>query len=174
MSEPHPTIPEDCITTNREFDIPYEHYIEFDYTTFPDADTFAALRDRHKLTSTDTVVYNPDEGFPKKYFHWYNDDILLTTDCNPLTGEFMRISGEIEYRERGYASRITIRGKTDSAISLYTDIIEAVEHIKGGEVHESSITPDGERIQLEERFPDRLQQFYDNEMEALSKNLDNQ
>ena len=50
MAKSYPTVPVGGISTSKEFDIPYEHCIEFDYTTFPDADPFAAICDRHELT----------------------------------------------------------------------------------------------------------------------------
>ena len=172
MAQSHPTLPADHPSIGRPIDIPYEHRVNFDLTTFPSPDAFASLCERHNLTKTDTVVDVTCDGFRSKYYHWYNDDVLLTTCCHPLTGERMPASGRLEYRDPGYASFLMLKGTTDAVVDLYADIVETADHIKGGDVTEDRIAPNGTPIQCEERFPDQLQQFYDNEMQASAQASD--
>ena len=172
MAQSHLSLPADHPSIGRPFDIPYEHSVELDLTTFPGSDTFADLCERHELTKTDTFVDVTCDGFWSKYYHWYNDDVLLTTCCHPLTGERMDLSGRLEFRDPGYASYVMLKGTTDAVIDLYADIVEFVDHIKGGDVTEDRITPDGTHVRCEDRFPDRLQRFYDAEMQALSQGTD--
>lgn len=168
MAESYPTLPAELPSVGGSFDIPYEHSVEFDFTTFESADAFSTLCEQQQLTESTTNINETVDGFRRKYYQWYNDDVLMATCCNPLTGEMMPSSGQLEYRHPGYASRIMLQGTTDAVVALYEDIVTSATHIKGGEVTEDRIMPDGTHIRCDDRFADRLQQFVDPDLQDFS------
>lgn len=163
MSQTSLTLPAESPAVGREYSIPFEWNVEFDLTTFPDPETFTDLCNRHELIDSHTVDEITRDGFQSRYWHWYNDKVLMITSANPLTGKMMHSSGELVDKELGYASFINLMGTSDAVIDLYEDIVANAAHIKGGEVHEQRIAADGTRITCEDRYPEKLQQFWDNE-----------
>lgn len=165
MSETYLTPPSGSPAVGREYSIPYERAVEFDLTTFPDPETFTDLCSRHELTKTYTVDEVTRGGSHSRFWHWYNDQVLMITCANPITGDKMHPSGRFELREPGYASRVMLKGISDAVIDLYGDIVADAAHIKGGQVNEGRIGEDGTRFECEDRYPDQFQQFWDNEFD---------
>lgn len=163
MSQTYLTLPSESPSVGREYSIPYERNVDFDLTTFPDAETFADLCDRHELTDTYTLDEITRDGIHTRDWHWYNDKVLMITCVNPITGDKMHSSGEFVLEEPGYASYVMLKGSSDAVIDLYEDIVANAAHIKGGEVHEDCIGADGARLECEDRYPEKLQQFRDTE-----------
>lgn len=163
MSQTHLTIPSESPVVSRQYSIPFERNVEFDLTTFPDSETFTDLCNRHELTETHTVDDITHENIQARYWHWYNDKVLMITCVNPVTGERTHPSGEVVFEDPGYASYIMLKGVSNAVINLYEDIVANAAHIKGGEVHEARIAADGARHDCEDRYPEKLQQFWDAE-----------
>lgn len=163
MSQTYPTLPSESPVVGREYSIPFERNVDFDLTTFPDPETFTGLCNRHELTETYTVDEVTRDGIHSRYWHWYNDKVLMITCVNPITGDKMLSSGEFILEEPGYASYIMLKGLSDAVIDLYEDIVANAVHIKGGEVHEARIVADDTRLNCEDRYPEKLQQFRDAE-----------
>jgi len=168
MTQSHYSLPKEYFPTGCSVDVPVEHSVDCDLTTFPSSDAFAALCDRHRLTETDTTTSQACNSSDSEYYHWYNDNTLLTTCCHPVTGRMYR-SGSLEFRDPGYASHLMLNGTTDTVVPLYKDLVETATHIKGGDVVEHRLTADGTYTQCDDRFPDRLQQFIQNERQAFSQ-----
>lgn len=89
----------------------------FDLTDFGSADTFSLCMNIHSLE------YEPHS----KPFTWRNEHVKMVTCCNPLTGSHKN-GGDYS---KGYASYIHIQGNEDAVVSLYDDIVELAEYIKG-------------------------------------------
>lgn len=163
MSQTHRTLPAESPVVGRQYSIPCERNVDFDLTTFPDPETFTGLCTRHELTDTYTVDHIWHDDNHARYWHWYNDKVLMITCVNPITGERMYPSGEVVLEEPGYASYIMLKGVSNAVIDLYEDIVANAAHIKGGEVHEARIAADGARHDCDDRYPEKLQQFWDAE-----------
>lgn len=167
MSQTYLTLPAQHPAVGREYSIPYERAVDLDLTTFPDPEAFTDLCDRHGLTETYTVDEVTRDGFHALYWHWYNDEVLMITCVNPVTGDKRHSSGQFVLVEPGYASHMMLKGLSEPVIALYEDIVASAAHIKGGEVYEAQITADGTRRECEERYPEQLQRFRDNEFGTL-------
>lgn len=167
MSQSHITLPAKSPAVSREYTIPYERDVEIDFTRFPDRETFTDLCDRHELTETYTVENVTRVGIRERYWHWYNEEVLMITCANPVTGEKRHAAGQDARIEPGYASSIMLQGGSEAVINLYEDIVTSAAYIKGGEVYESRITADGTHQECKERYPEQLQQFRDDELNTI-------
>lgn len=119
-------------TGTNDYGIPaVEHEVEgerrgFD-TTFMDPDEFKALLDRHNLNSNE-VVHGSWDYKDTRLWAWYNDDVLLVTSNNPLTGETSNPNGRDD--SEGCLGYVGIEGDIDAVEALWHDIEETAESIK--------------------------------------------
>lgn len=169
MSQTHPTLPSDLNIVDREYPIPFERRVEFDLTQFSNGKMFNHLRLRHDLTNKTTVDGKMSLGSHYRLWHWYNDEVLMITTRNPITGERMYPNRELTSSEPGNASYITLMGASDPVVDLYRDIVSTAVYIKGGDVSENRVTTDGEYIRCKPRYSDRLQQLREQELNTTSR-----
>lgn len=135
MVQSHCSLPVDHFPTGCSIEIPVEHSVECDLITFPSPEAFTNLCDRHQLTETDTTTSKTCDAPDWEYYHWYNDNALLTTCCHPVTGRMYRF-GSLQFRDPGYASHLLLNGTTETVVPFYEDLVETATHIKGGDVIE--------------------------------------
>lgn len=119
------------------------------------------------MTETYTVNEVTRDGLYTRYWHWYNDEVLMITCANPVTGDKRHSSGQFVLVEPGYASHTMLKGLSESVIALHENIVASAAHIKGGGVYEAQITADGTHRGYKERYPEQLQRFWDNEFSTL-------
>lgn len=97
---------------------------ELHYTSFESAGEFAELTRRHGLDYKGPTDHLGD-ATP---FLWVSDTgTMLATGCHPITGEIH--SGG--YKREGYASYVKILGPPEAAESLYRDVVDTAQQIKG-------------------------------------------
>jgi hypothetical protein len=98
----------------------------FDLTSFGDADTFEAIVRDFGLRYDKVQSYADRED--RYRFLWYNDEVLLTTGNNPLTGEYNMDGARSP--EPGYASYMSVEGETEAVRTLSQRLRSDAEHVK--------------------------------------------
>lgn len=99
----------------------------FDLTTFGDAETWQAAMGRFGFAH-DEYRKSAGTGHTARRFLWHNDELVVQTCNNPLTGEYY--DPEMRNPEEGYASYIHVIGEEAAVAAFYEWVKEHAQHIK--------------------------------------------
>ena len=104
---------------------PHEYYeMSFDLTDFGDGRTFEMILEKYNLKYKKVKLGDYEEY----NYVWYNDDMAISTNNNPITGEYY--APKRKEREEGFASYMAFYGKPVYLHPLLYDVIEVAPYIK--------------------------------------------
>jgi len=96
---------------------------------FRNAHDFGRVLRDHALPNEPMRV-NPPNAYCTR-FVWANDDVLIATLCNPLTGEHGL--PDVGRKPRGWASYIAISGRADAVEAVYDTIMAFQMSVEGAD-----------------------------------------
>jgi len=98
----------------------------FDLTDFGNVSDFTKLLKKFTLNKKKKV--NKGDGYYQ--YEWYNPELKLITDNNPITGEYK--NPRLRKPEKGYASYIGIEGNNEKEVHRLAKYISShANSIKG-------------------------------------------